>query len=77
MSSQSEQEAKANLVRKANLFRQILGTPGGARVMSMLKEEFCPPAEVVLEMSDAQMRASIAQKDVIEYIQRLLEFDRV
>jgi hypothetical protein len=77
MSSQSEKEAKEQLQHKADLFRSVFQVPNGARVIKMLEDEFCPSAEVLLEMTDNQLRAKIAQRDVLEYITRLLEWDRV
>jgi len=77
MSSQSEIEAKQLLRRKADLFRAVFDTPSGKRVLHMLKEEFYLDAEQVMELPDGVLRAKVAQRDVIEYVEKLLEYDRV
>jgi len=75
MSSQSEVEARRNLRRKADLFREVFGSPHGQRVLHMLKEEYDPD---ILFTEDPRLTDfKLGGRDVIKYIESILEFDRV
>ena len=75
--SAKQADVTDNTVRKADLFRTLFENPYGERVLNHLREEFCIPTEDLLQLPDREMRDKIAQRDVIEYIEKLMEFDRV
>jgi len=66
---------KRALVRKANLFRRVFGTPDGQRVIKHLEDEFLK--EDYRGSTNEETHFNLGARDPIKYINKLLEYDNV
>ncbi len=65
------EELRKHMKKKAIPFHQTFGSPNGLEVLAVLKAEFCP-SELCQESPHLTV-VRAAQRDVIEYIERMIK----
>jgi hypothetical protein len=72
----AEEMHQQKLIRKADLFREVFeNNPYGQRVLKALEEEF--NHDSIFDLEPLLMAKKATERDVINYIKSLLEYDRV
>ncbi len=64
-------ELRRNLQRKAVPFHNVFGSPEGAEVLEIIKQEFDPDILCGIDEHETVVRA--AQRDVVRYIEKMIK----
>lgn len=68
-------EAKVDIARKARDFKTAFSSPAGERVLKELKLEFSPPIIAGKGMDSTTITIGAAQRDVMHYIDQLINYE--